>query len=172
MKKLDVKNVCLSGGFFLNCVANYYYLSILPKDVNLYIEPVSSDAGTSIGAAKYIYHHKTRDTTKRPLKSLYLGPRQDNMTQLYMENTRPTTPFEVVDMIAVGKVVAIFQYRSEAGPRALGNRSILFDPRNARAKDIINTIKKREEFRPLQHQLCKNMLTIGLISEEWKKVLS
>ena len=70
------------------------------------------------------------------------------MTQLYMENTRPTTPFEVADMIAVGKVVAIFQYRSEAGPRALGNRSILFDPRNARAKDIINTIKKREEFRP------------------------
>lgn len=148
IEKTGCKNVCLSGGFFLNCVANYYYLSILPKDVNLYIEPVSSDAGTSIGAAKYIYHHKTRDTTKRPLKSLYLGPRQDNMTQLYMENTRPTTPFEVADMIAVGKVVAIFQYRSEAGPRALGNRSILFDPRNARAKDIINTIKKREEFRP------------------------
>ena len=148
IERTGCKNVCLSGGFFLNCVANYYYLSVLPKDVNLYIEPVSSDAGTSIGAAKYIYHEKTRDTTKRPLKSLYLGPRSDNMSQLYMENTRPTTPFEVADALADGKVVAIFQYRSEAGPRALGNRSILYDPRDPNAKEKINRIKKREEFRP------------------------
>ena len=148
IEQTGCKNVCLSGGFFLNCVANYYYLSVLPSDVNLYIEPVSSDAGTSIGAAKLVHHEITGDMTKRPLQNLYLGPVQDNFTRLYMESTRPTTPFEVADAIADGKIIAIYQGRSEAGPRALGNRSILFDPRNKEAKNIINRVKRREEFRP------------------------
>ncbi|AET72637.1 carbamoyltransferase [Synechococcus phage S-CAM8] len=143
IEKTGCKNVCLSGGFFLNCVANYYYLSILPKDVNLYIEPVSSDAGTSIGAAKYVWHKQTNDTTKRPLQSLYLGPERTMCPQ-----GKYVTDDDVADLLIDGKVVAIYQGRSEAGPRALGNRSILFDPRNPAAKDIINRIKKREEFRP------------------------
>jgi carbamoyltransferase len=143
IEKTGCKNVCLSGGFFLNCVANYYYLSILPEDVNLYIEPVSSDAGTSIGAAKYIWHKQTGDTTKRPLTSLYLGPERD-----FVPKGKYTTVDEVADLLVDGKVVAIYQGRSEAGPRALGNRSILYDPRNPNAKDKINKIKKREEFRP------------------------
>lgn len=143
IEKTGCKNVCLSGGFFLNCVANYYYLSILPKDVNLYIEPVSSDAGTSIGAAKYVWHKQTNDTTKRPLQSLYLGPERTMCPQ-----GKYVTDDDVADLLIDGKVVAIYRGRSEAGPRALGNRSILFDPRNPAAKDIINRIKKREEFRP------------------------
>tara|TARA_B100000287_G_scaffold419235_1_gene457205 strand:- start:6 stop:1076 length:1071 start_codon:yes stop_codon:yes gene_type:complete len=155
IEQTGCKNVCLSGGFFLNCVANYYYLSVLPSDVNLYIEPVSSDAGTSIGAAKLIHHELTGDKTKRPLNSLYLGPVQDNFTRLYMESTRPTTPFEVADMIADGKIIAIYQGRSEAGPRALGNRSILFDPRNGAAKEIVNRVKRREEFRPFAATVMK-----------------
>ena len=55
---------------------------------------------------------------------------------------------DVIDKILEQKVVAIFQGRSEAGARALGNRSLLFDPRNKNGKDIVNTIKRREEFRP------------------------
>ncbi|WLW37190.1 carbamoyltransferase [Synechococcus phage S-MS29] len=149
IEKTGCKNVCLSGGFFLNCVANYYYLSILPEDVNLYIEPVSSDAGTSIGAAKYIWHKQTNDTTKRPLQNLYLGPERNEF--IHPSDTKTgkyVTDDDVADLLIDGKVVAIYQGRSEAGPRALGNRSILFDPRNPAAKDIINRIKKREEFRP------------------------
>jgi len=150
IKKTGCKNVCLSGGFFLNCVANYYYLSILPEDVNLYIEPVSSDAGTSIGAAKYMWHKKTGDTVKRPLTSLYLGPHQLVTPIKYFGKTTGeyTTLDKVADLLANGKSVAIYQGKSEAGPRALGNRSILFDPRDAQAKDKINKIKKREQFRP------------------------
>ena len=72
--KTKCKNICLSGGFFLNCVANYEYLDGLPEDVNLYIEPNSSDAGTSIGAAKFIWHSKTGDTTIRKQNTLYYGP--------------------------------------------------------------------------------------------------
>ena len=150
IEKTGCKNVCLSGGFFLNCVANYYYLSILPKDVKLYIEPVSSDAGTSIGAAKYMWHKKTGDTVKRPLTSLYLGPHQSVTPIKYFGKTTGeyTTLDKVADLLANGKSIAVYQGKSEAGPRALGNRSILFDPRDAQAKDKINKIKKREKFRP------------------------
>jgi len=143
IEKTGCKNVCLSGGFFLNCVANYYYLSILPKNINLYIEPVSNDAGTSIGAAKYFWHSKTKSTDIKKLNSLYLGG-QYNIPK----EGKPTSYEEVCNLLISGKIVAIYQGRSESGPRALGNRSILFDPRNPNAKDIINRIKRREWFRP------------------------
>lgn len=67
------KNLVLTGGCALNCVANYKYLDILPKDVKLYVEPISTDAGTSIGLAKLQYHDKTKSTYPKPLKTLYLG---------------------------------------------------------------------------------------------------
>lgn len=149
VEKTGHNNVCLSGGYFLNCVANYYYKKRLPKNVNLYIEPISSDAGTSFGAAKYMHHTSTKDTTKRPLKTLYTGLQHtltlnDIQTTTY-ENTDAKT---VANLIANGKIVAIYQGQSEGGPRALGNRSILFDPRNPKGKDIVNTVKNREWFRP------------------------
>jgi carbamoyltransferase len=70
------KNIILTGGCALNCVANYKYLSILPKDVKLYVEPISTDAGTAIGLAKLHYYYKTQSMTPKPLKSLYLGLEQ------------------------------------------------------------------------------------------------
>lgn len=73
LKLTNSKNLVLTGGCALNCVANYRYLNYLPKDVNLYIEPISSDAGTSIGLAKLQYHHTTNSILPKPLKSLYLG---------------------------------------------------------------------------------------------------
>jgi len=76
-KNIDItglKKVCCSGGYFLNCVTNYYLLKEFP-DIEFYFEPVANDAGTAIGAAKLIYYSKTKDTTIRPLKSLYLGPK-------------------------------------------------------------------------------------------------
>ena len=149
VEKTGHNNVCLSGGYFLNCVANYYYKKRLPKNINLYIEPISSDAGTSFGAAKYLHHTSTKDTTKRPLKTLYTGLQytltlNDIQTTTY-ENTDAKT---VANLIADGNIVAMYQGRSEGGPRALGNRSILFDPRNPKGKDIVNTVKNREWFRP------------------------
>lgn len=143
IEKTGCKNVCLSGGFFLNCVANYYYLSILPKDVNLYIEPISSDAGTSIGAAKYFWHKETEDTTVRKLNSLYLGGSYEIPNE-----GKEVTYDDVAQLLSERKVVAIYQGKSEGGPRALGNRSILYDPTDVDGKDIINKIKKRESFRP------------------------
>lgn len=142
------KNVCLSGGFFLNCVANYEYLKHLPEGTNLYIEPISGDAGLSTGVAKHIWHSKTGDTTIRKQTSLYYGPTPklnvpDDVT--YINNFSVE---EAALLLHKGNIVALYQGRSEAGPRALGNRSILFDPTIVNGKDFVNKVKRREWFRP------------------------
>jgi carbamoyltransferase len=152
------KNVVLSGGYALNCVANYWYLDQLKDEgINLFVEPVSNDAGTAIGAAYLQYHRVTNDNTVRPiLKDLYTG-----LTHMYnvdeivetADKYGATRVFEAtyedaVELISNKNIVALFQGRSEAGPRALGNRSILYDPRDPDGKDHVNTIKRREYFRP------------------------
>lgn len=141
VEKTGIKKVVLSGGFFLNCVANYEYLR---DDLDIYIEPVAGDGGTSIGVAKYIHHNETKDTTKRPLKSLYLGPK----TNYQSPKGKKVTYDDVAKLIKDRKIVAIFQGCSEAGPRALGNRSILYDPTDLKGKDHVNTVKGREWYRP------------------------
>lgn len=150
------KNVVLSGGYGLNCVANYYYLDKLEDDVNLYVEPVSNDAGTALGAAMMIYRSITEDST--PLErtdNLYLGPKYDtskeeveNLAEKYAANIIETDYNKVVDILTNKNIVALFQGRSENGPRALGNRSLLFDPTFEDGKDFVNEVKRREYFRP------------------------
>ena len=73
IKKTGLKQVCCAGGYFLNCVTNYYLTKRFP-DIEFYFEPIANDSGTAIGAAKLVWHSQTQDTTKRPFKSLYLGP--------------------------------------------------------------------------------------------------
>ena len=88
--------------------------------------------------------------TIRKNESLYLGPQPsyDNIKLKEGEEIRDVTPEEVIDIIQEQNIVALYQGRSEAGPRALGNRSLLFDPTVKDGKDQVNTIKKREWFRP------------------------
>jgi len=149
VRTTQIKNVCLAGGFFLNCVANYEYIDGLPEDVNIYIEPVSSDAGTSIGAAKIIWHTKTNDCTKRPIQTLYNGmPNSIDISKLKNFTVKESSANDVALLLENKKIVAIFQGQSESGPRALGNRSILYDPRDVDGKDKVNIVKKREWFRP------------------------
>ncbi len=153
------KNVVLSGGYGLNCVANYWYLGELKDEgINLYVEPVSSDAGTAIGAALLCHYSLTKDETVRPFgESLFLGPSQIpteeevikiakkyDATGVY--NNQYTE--DAVKLILKGNIVSLFQGQSEIGPRALGNRSILYDPRTLDGKDYVNSVKHREYFRP------------------------
>jgi carbamoyltransferase len=72
IQETGLKQVCCAGGYFLNCVTNYYLVKRFP-DVEFYFEPIANDAGTAIGAAKLLWHNETQDTTIRPFKSLYLG---------------------------------------------------------------------------------------------------
>jgi carbamoyltransferase len=153
VKQTGCKNVCLSGGYFLNCVANYEYLKDLPSDIKIYVEPISSDAGTSIGAAKLIHHEQTQDKTIRKQTSIYYGlehkyNKDVMLSKCFGVNTKIITPLEVAQLISEKNIVALYQGRSESGPRALGNRSILYDPRDPNGKDFVNTVKNREWFRP------------------------
>lgn len=157
------KNVVLSGGYALNCVSNYYYLDKLKEhDINLYVEPNSSDAGTATGAA-LLYHYRKGDINKRErIESLYLGPEQEytgydvfQIIDSYNGQVNDASYKEIAELIKEGNIVAIFQGRSENGPRALGNRSILFNPTIKNGKDIVNKVKKREWFRPFAASVMK-----------------
>lgn len=149
LSRTGEKNLCLSGGFFLNCVANYEFLNHLPDDVNIYVEPISSDAGTSIGAAKFLYYYNTKSFEKNPQKNIYYGPKYSySLEDLVGHKYKEATPSYVAELIAKRNIVALYQGGSEAGPRALGNRSILYDPTDPNGKDKVNTVKKREWFRP------------------------
>ena len=151
------KNVVLSGGYALNCVANYWYLDKLNKeDIKLYVEPVSSDAGTAIGAALLLYHQLTKDKKVRSYtETIYEGFKYhltlndiDNIAEKYGATTSDVDHKKVVGIIRDKNIVALWQDRSENGPRALGNRSLLFDPTIEDGKDHVNRVKRREYFRP------------------------
>jgi carbamoyltransferase len=138
-----VKNVCLVGGYALNVVANNFYLKQFP-DVNFYFEPVADDTGVSIGSAMLKHWIET--------DSMPCGV-EDNFYHYYDASEKINAGKKckidkLVDLLCSGKSLAIFEGNPEAGPRALGHRSILFDARNENAKEIVNRIKKREWYRP------------------------
>ena len=145
LSKSRSKNLVLTGGCALNCVANYKLLKSLPKDINLYVEPVSDDSGVSMGGAMQV----SDMNIDCKLDNLYLGTQlKYDYKLLDHEIESDISVGEVARLLSEGNIVAIAQGRSEIGPRALGNRSILFDPRVKNGKDIVNTVKNREWFRP------------------------
>ena len=145
-------NICLSGGFFQNSVANYEFLKI---SSNIFVDPVCHDGGTSIGLAHHLDYIINKN---KPIKytNLYQGPIYNNKNKLLHSNILSEEKIKIIDcdnkkvaqLLKDNKCVGIYQGRSEMGPRALGNRSILFNPINANAKDKVNLVKKREWFRP------------------------
>jgi carbamoyltransferase len=148
--------VVLTGGYALNCVANYHFLKTLNKrGINLYVEPVSNDGGTAIGIALLGFHTLTQSCEKENGREIYLGPQYcysddeiNNIAVKYEAVITDATDDDVVDLMTAKNIVACFQGRSEAGPRALGNRSLMFDPTFKDGKDFVNEIKHREYFRP------------------------
>ncbi|OGQ93228.1 MAG: hypothetical protein A2284_00030, partial [Deltaproteobacteria bacterium RIFOXYA12_FULL_61_11] len=152
------EQLCLAGGVFLNCSANGKLLAHGPYP-RIHVQPAANDAGCALGAALYHYHHTLGRPrrTDRPF-SVYLGPSfgDDRIEEALGEKraelrwTRPEDLCaETARLLDAGEIVAWFQGAMEFGPRALGNRSILADPRVAGMKDRINAcIKKRESFRP------------------------
>ena len=144
IEKTGIKKVCVCGGYGMNILANSYYTEQFP-DVEFYFEPLSIDSGISIGMAMYHYRKETGDTTIRTLKSLsFHGTKHD-----VSGHKGITTSIEdIAKLLYDNKSVAVYTGLSEAGQRALGNRSILFNALNADAKDLVNKIKKREWYRP------------------------
>ena len=148
--------VILSGGYGLNCVANYHYLDKLNEEgIELYVEPISNDGGTAIGVALWGYYEVSQSTEKLNGREIYLGPeynyKQSEIEALaarYNAIVEDADDDKVIETMRNKNIVALFQGRSENGPRALGNRSLMFDPTFKDGKDFVNEIKHREYFRP------------------------
>ncbi len=156
-RETRMKNLCLAGGVALNCVANGKILRETPFE-HLFIQPAAGDAGGAIGAAFYLYNTILRNPRSFVMEDAYYGPEygREEIKQFldkhaipYTELTREVLVKRVAELIDQQHVVGWFQGRMEFGPRALGSRSILADPRNPKMKDILNLkIKLREGFRP------------------------
>jgi carbamoyltransferase len=156
-QKTGCKNLCMAGGVALNSKANGRILAETPFE-RMFIQPAAGDSGGALGAALYVYHVLLGQPRRFVQEHNYWGQAySENEIQGFLEaNQIPYLRLgdegiieQVVDDITQGKVVGWFQGRFEWGPRALGNRSILADPRRAEMKDIVNTkIKFREPFRP------------------------
>ena len=154
--KLTGKNkVVVSGGYGLNCVANYEYLEHLRTEgIELFVEPISNDGGTAIGAA-LLYYHSIHKSDLRRSREIYLGPQYHytdeeilDLASKYNGIVTDATHTDIIELMTSKNIVANFQGRSESGPRALGNRSLMFDPTFEDGKDFVNEIKRREYFRP------------------------
>ncbi len=160
-REYGLNNLCLAGGVALNCVANGKLLQEKIFD-NLWIQPAAGDAGGAVGAALtgyYLHAGKPRATVQRDaMAGSYLGPafdtnaiktRLDQAGAKYHQLNDDALIDEAAKALATEKVVGWFQGRMEFGPRALGGRSILGDPRSAKTQSVMNLkIKYRESFRP------------------------
>lgn len=157
-KETRLKRLCLAGGVALNSVANTRLLNETPFE-ELFIQPSAGDGGGALGAALWAYHSVLGKPREFVMNHSYWGcsyssaeirqflDDEDVAFRQYEDND--TLSGQVVDRLMDGKVVGWFQGRFEWGPRALGNRSILADPRNPKMKDIVNAkIKFREPYRP------------------------
>jgi carbamoyltransferase len=157
-RETGLTKLCLAGGVALNSVANGRILRETPFE-EIYVQPSAGDGGGAMGAALWAYHMVLGQPRKFVLEHAYWGEAHSPGTieTFLRQRNIAYQPFDdeekllrhVVERLEAGKVVGWFQGRFEWGPRALGNRSILADPRRADMKDIVNTkIKFREPFRP------------------------
>ena len=153
--KMD--QLCLAGGLFLNCVANHKILEETPFK-KVFIQPAAGDSGGALGAAAYVYYDFLGNKRNEAMTHASLGPefspeqikrilRREGLDFKEMEYS-VLAPY-IAGKIARGEIIGWFQGKVEFGPRALGNRSILADPRNPGMKDLLNSkVKHRESFRP------------------------
>ena len=156
-RKTNATKLCISGGVALNCVANARVLEEAGFE-RVWVPPCASDTGAPLGSTLWHYHQTLGQPRRMELTHPYYGPTyseqeiREALAAAHLTGERLSEPElleRVAQDLAAGRIVGWFQGRSEMGPRALGNRSILADPRRAEMKDIINArVKHREPFRP------------------------
>jgi len=163
-KRTGLKKVCVAGGVAQNSVANGKFIGRTGFD-ELYIPSAGHDAGLSMGSALFHYHDNLGKPRTAPVYSAYTGSHYSNaeiesmLTQKGVKYTRYDDHVlyeKIVEKLVEPGVVGWFSGRAEFGPRALGGRSILADPRNPKAKDLLNAkIKRRESFRPFAPSILR-----------------
>jgi carbamoyltransferase len=161
-ERTGLKAVCLAGGVAFNCVANGKIFDSTPFE-QVFVQPAAGDAGLAIGAAFYVWHQKLGKPRSFVMEHSYWGPEfsQEDIRSAVEASGVSSQGYRVAElheealnkrtagMVMDGKIVGWFQGRAEWGPRALGNRSIVADPRRPDMKELLNRrIKHREIFRP------------------------
>jgi carbamoyltransferase len=173
-EETKLKSVCLAGGVAFNCVANGKIPGETPFE-NVYVQPAAGDAGLAVGAALYIWHQVLGKPRSFVMEHAYWGPGFSvEETRHAIDGAKLQNGYSIAQMeegkllectakiIGEGKILGWFQGRAEWGPRALGNRSIVADPRRAEMKEILNRrIKHREIFRPFAPSI------LAEASSEW-----
>ena len=167
-KRMGLENVCIAGGVAQNSVANGKIISNTSFK-NVYIPSAGHDAGISIGAALYVQHQILNFTRQPAIKTAYTGSRftNDEIKNTLQKKNILFTELEddvlfekITECLVRGGVVGWFNGRAEFGPRALGGRSIIADPRRNDAKEILNLkIKRRESFRPFAPSILKEYVS-------------
>lgn len=167
-KKTGLENICIAGGVAQNSVANG---KILEKTSfkNVYIPSAGHDAGTALGSALWLYNHILEQERLPAIYNAYTGAKFTNeeveacLKSQHVEYIKYNDAelLEVVsDALVNGKVIGWFQGRAEFGPRALGHRSIIVDPRRTDAKELLNSkIKRRESFRPFAPSILEEYVS-------------
>ena len=165
VKKYKPKNICLSGGVALNSVMTGKMLDWFDGVENYYICPVPYDAGLAIGAAQWVWHQKLNnpriswDNNCTPyLGELYSKTDVENALNSFSDKIefKNVDDLGVIDLLAKKNIISVFGGGSESGRRALGNRSILADPRHDDMKDLINEkVKHRQWYRPFAPSILK-----------------
>ena len=168
-------NLCLAGGCAMNSVANGKVFDRSPFK-ELYVQSAAGDGGGAIGAAYYVWNQEQKNPRSFVMEHAYWGPafssdevsselrvRSSELTAGNCSIEKITDEAELcrrtAERIADGKIIGWFQGRMEWGPRALGNRSIVCDPRRADMKDILNLkIKRRESFRPFAPSIARDVV--------------
>lgn len=167
----NIEYLCISGGVALNSVAMGKIYDWFPSLKGVYIPPVPYDGGLTIGAAQYAWHHILDNPriTWADNASPYLGQRYsktqvEEALSLYVSkqqiNVTGADDDNVLDMLEAGKIISVFNDKAESGRRALGNRSILADPRDPKMKDRVNDrVKHRQWFRPFAPSVILDEVT-------------
>jgi len=166
LERTGSRNLCLSGGVVLNCLmVGKMHEWFDGKVDNIFVDPIPYDAGLALGSARFLWHKvlghpriKWEDNS-----TPYLGEKHSlDMINEVLDNNadkiefRTASDSEVVDLLIDKKIVSVFGGRSESGRRALGNRSILADPRHSDTKDIVNErVKHRQWYRPFAPSILR-----------------
>ena len=166
---LRIRNICLAGGVALNCKMNKKIMDLSSID-QLFIQPVANDAGLVIGAG---FHNNIK--IQKRMTNVYLGPeyKKHEIKDMLIDNKIqfevPCDKYKTVaKLLSEGKLVGWFQGRMEMGPRALGNRSILADPRLIKLKDDVNKyVKHRENWRPFAPSILEEKMGIYIKRPEF-----
>ena len=167
-KKTGLENICIAGGVAQNSVANG---KILERTTfkNMYIPSAGHDAGTALGSALWLFNHLLENDRLPAIYNAYTGAQFSNdEIESYLKSEKieykryeESQLIETVsDALIDGKVIGWFQGRAEFGPRALGHRSIIVDPRRDDAKELLNSkIKRRESFRPFAPSILEEYVS-------------